>query len=220
MKRTRLIDLGVASYVPVWRQQEELHNEIIAAKLRGEETGNCMIFVEHNHVYTLGKSGNEANMLVSAIQLQAAHAEFVKVNRGGDITYHGPGQLVVYPIIDMANFGVGVKEYVDLLEEVVIRTVGELGITGERLEGATGVWLDAHRPRARKICAIGIKCSRYVTMHGFALNINTDLSYFSLINPCGFTDKGVTSLEKELGGKQDFELAKTQLHSLFSELFT
>ena len=110
MKRTRLIDLGVASYVPVWRQQEELHNEIIAAKLRGEETGNCMIFVEHNHVYTLGKSGNEANMLVSAIQLQAAHAEFVKVNRGGDITYHGPGQLVVYPIIDMANFGVGVME--------------------------------------------------------------------------------------------------------------
>ena len=219
MKRTRLIDLGVASYVPVWRQQEELHNEIIAAKLRGEETGNCMIFVEHNHVYTLGKSGNEANMLVSAIQLQAAHAEFVKVNRGGDITYHGPGQLVVYPIIDMANFGVGVKEYVDLLEEVVIRTVGEFGITGERLEGATGVWLDAHTPRARKICAIGIKCSRYVTMHGFALNINTDLSYFSLINPCGFTDKGVTSLEKELGGKQDFELAKTQLHSLFSELF-
>ena len=219
MKRTRLIDLGVASYVPVWRQQEELHNEIIAAKLRGEETGNCMIFVEHNHVYTLGKSGNEANMLVSAIQLQAAHAEFVKVNRGGDITYHGPGQLVVYPIIDMANFGVGVKEYVDLLEEVVIRTVGEFWITGERLEGATGVWLDAHTPRARKICAIGIKCSRYVTMHGFALNINTDLSYFSLINPCGFTDKGVTSLEKELGGKQDFELAKTQLHSLFSELF-
>ena len=121
MKRTRLIDLGVASYVPVWRQQEELHNEIIAAKLRGEETGNCMMFVEHNHVYTLGKSGNEANMLVSAIQLQAAHAEFVKVNRGGDITYHGPGQLVVYPIIDMANFGVGVKEYVDLLEELVIR---------------------------------------------------------------------------------------------------
>ena len=149
MKRTRLIDLGVASYVPVWRQQEELHNEIIAAKLRGEETGNCMIFVEHNHVYTLGKSGNEANMLVSAIQLQAAHAEFVKVNRGGDITYHGPGQLVVYPIIDMANFGVGVKEYVDLLEEVVIRTVGEFGITGERLEGATGGWMPTRLGLAR-----------------------------------------------------------------------
>ena len=179
MKRTRLIDLGVASYMPVWQQQEELHKGIIAAKLKGEDTENCMIFVEHNHVYTLGKSGNEANMLISAIQLQAAHAEFVKVNRGGDITYHGPGQLVVYPIIDMANFGVGVKEYVDLLEEVVIRTVGEFGITGERLEGATGVWLDAHTSRAREICAIGIKCSRYVTMHGFALNVNTDLNYFN-----------------------------------------
>ena len=209
MKRTRLIDLGVASYVPVWRQQEELHNEIIAAKLRGEETGNCMIFVEHNHVYTLGKSGNEANMLVSAIQLQAAHAEFVKVNR----------QLVVYPIIDMANFGVGVKEYVDLLEEVVIRTVGEFGITGERLEGATGVWLDAHTPRARKICAIGIKCSRYVTMHGFALNVNTDLNYFNYINPCGFVDKGVTSIAKEVGAEIPVAEVKTIVKRYFEELF-
>ena len=204
--------------MPVWRRQEELHDEIIAAKLRGEETGNCMIFVEHNHVYTLGKSGNEANMLIGAIQLQAAHAEFVKVNRGGDITYHGPGQLVVYPIIDMANFGVGVKEYVDLLEEVVIRTVGELGIAGERLEGATGVWLDAHTPRARKICAIGIKCSRYVTMHGFALNVNTDLNYFNYIHPCGFVDKGVTSMEKELGHPVDLSEIKVILLRHFSEL--
>ena len=219
MKRTRLIDLGVASYVPVWRQQEELHNEIIAAKLRGEETGNCMMFVEHNHVYTLGKSGNEANMLVSAIQLQAAHAEFVKVNRGGDITYHGPGQLVVYPIIDMANFGVGVKEYVDLLEELVIRTVGEFGITGERLEGATGVWLDAHTPQARKICAIGIKCSRYVTMHGFALNVNTDLNYFNYINPCGFVDKGVTSIAKEVGAEVPVAEVKAVVKKYFEELF-
>ena len=219
MKRTRLIDLGVASYMPVWQQQEELHNEIIAAKLRGEETGNCMIFVEHNHVYTLGKSGNEANMLVSAIQLQAAHAEFVKVNRGGDITNHGPGQLVVYPIIDMANFGVGVKEYVDLLEEVVIRTVGEFGITGERLEGATGVWLDAHTPRARKICAIGIKCSRYVTMHGFALNVNTDLNYFNYINPCGFVDKGVTSIAKEVGHEVPVAEVKAVVKKYFEELF-
>lgn len=150
MKKTRLIDLGVASYMPVWKQQEELHQEVIAAKLRGEDTGNYLLFVEHNHVYTLGKSGSEANMLINAIQLQAAHAEFVKVNRGGDITYHGPGQLVVYPIVDMANFGVGVKDYVDRLEEVVIRTVGEYGIKGERLEGATGVWIDAHTPKARK----------------------------------------------------------------------
>ena len=205
--------------MPVWRQQEELHNEIIAAKLRGEETGNCMIFVEHNHVYTLGKSGNEANMLIGAIQLQAAHAEFGKVNRGGDITYHGPGQLVVYPIIDMANFGVGVKEYVDRLEEVVIRTVGEFGITGERLEGATGVWLDAHTPRARKICAIGIKCSRYVTIHGFALNVNTDLNYFNYINPCGFVDKGVTSIAKEVGHEVPVAEVKTIVKKYFEELF-
>ena len=143
----------------------------------------------------------------------------MKVNRGGDITYHGPGQLVVYPIIDMANFGVGVKEYVDLLEEVVIRTVGEFGITGERLEGATGVWLDAHTPRARKICAIGIKCSRYVTMHGFALNVNTDLNYFNYINPCGFVDKGVTSIAKEVGAEIPVAEVKTIVKRYFEELF-
>ena len=219
MKRTRLIDLGVASYVPVWRQQEELHNEIIAAKLRGEETGNCMMFVEHNHVYTLGKSGNEANMLVSAIQLQAAHAEFVKVNRGGDITYHGPGHLVVYPIIDLPYFGGGLNQPVHLLEFLVPRTVGVLGITGERLEGATGVWLDAHTPQARKICAIGIKCSRYVTMHGFALNVNTDLNYFNYINPCGFVDKGVTSIAKEEGAEHTVAEVKTIVKKYFEEHF-
>lgn len=219
MKKTRLIDLGVASYMPVWKQQEELHQEIIAAKLRGEDTGNYLLFVEHNHVYTLGKSGSEANMLINAIQLQAAHAEFVKVNRGGDITYHGPGQLVVYPIVDMANFGVGVKDYVERLEEVVIRTVGEYGIKGERLEGATGVWIDAHTPKARKICAIGIKCSRYVTMHGFALNVNTNLDYFNYINPCGFVDKGVTSIAKEVGHEVSMAKVKTIVKQHFEELF-
>lgn len=219
MKHTELIDLGVAGYMPVWKQQEELHNGIIAAKLRGEDTKNYLLFVEHNHVYTLGKSGNEANMLINAIQLQAAHAEFVKVNRGGDITYHGPGQLVVYPIVDMANFGVGVKDYVDRLEEVVIRTVGEYGITGERLEGATGVWLDAHTSQARKICAIGIKCSRYVTMHGFALNVNTDLKYFNYINPCGFVDKGVTSIAKEVGHEVSMSDVKAIVKKYFETLF-
>ena len=128
MKKTKFFDLGTASYMPVWKRQEELHERVIAEKLKGEETENYLLFVEHNHVYTLGKSGNEANMLINAIQLQAAHAEFVKVNRGGDITYHGPGQLVVYPIVDMANFGVGVKDYVECLEEIVIRTIGEYGI--------------------------------------------------------------------------------------------
>ena len=219
MKKTRLIDLGVASYMPVWKQQEELHQEVIAAKLRGEDTGNYLLFVEHNHVYTLGKSGSEANMLINAIQLQAAHAEFVKVNRGGDITYHGPGQLVVYPIVDMANFGVGVKDYVDRLEEVVIRTVGEYGIKGERREGATGVWIDAHTPKARKICAIGIKCSRYVTMHGFALNVNTNLDYFNYINPCGFVDKGVTSIAKEVGHEVSMIEVKMVVRQYFEELF-
>lgn len=205
--------------MPVWKQQEELHQEVIAAKLRGEDTGNYLLFVEHNHVYTLGKSGSEANMLINAIQLQAAHAEFVKVNRGGDITYHGPGQLVVYPIVDMANFGVGVKDYVDRLEEVVIRTVGEYGIKGERLEGATGVWIDAHTPKARKICAIGIKCSRYVTMHGFALNVNTNLDYFNYINPCGFVDKGVTSIAKEVGHEVSMIEVKMVVRQYFEELF-
>lgn len=219
MKKTKFLDLGVESYMPVWKQQEELHAGLIAAKLRGEDTGNYLLFVEHNHVYTLGKSGNEANMLINAIQLQARHAEFVKVNRGGDITYHGPGQLVVYPIVDMANFDVGVKEYVERLEEVVIRTVGEYGIHGERLEGATGVWIDARTPKARKICAIGIKCSRYVTMHGFALNVNTDLNYFNYINPCGFVDKGVTSIAKEVGHEVPMDEVKSVVKRYFAELF-
>lgn len=218
MKKTKFFDLGTASYMPVWKQQEELHERVIAEKLKGEETENYLLFVEHNHVYTLGKSGNEANMLINAIQLQAAHAEFVKVNRGGDITYHGPGQLVVYPIVDMANFGVGVKDYVECLEEIVIRTIGEYGIRGERLAGATGVWIDTGTPRARKICAIGIKCSRYVTMHGFALNVNTDLNYFNYINPCGFVDKGVTSIAKELGHEVPMEEVKKVVKRYFTEV--
>ncbi|WP_018336649.1 lipoyl(octanoyl) transferase LipB [Butyricimonas synergistica] len=218
MKKTKFFDLGTASYMPVWKRQEELHERVIAEKLKGEETENYLLFVEHNHVYTLGKSGNEANMLINAIQLQAAHAEFVKVNRGGDITYHGPGQLVVYPIVDMANFGVGVKDYVECLEEIVIRTIGEYGIRGERLAGATGVWIDTGTPRARKICAIGIKCSRYVTMHGFALNVNTDLNYFNYINPCGFVDKGVTSIAKELGHEVPMEKVKEVVKRYFAEV--
>ena len=218
MKKTKFFDLGTASYMPVWKRQEELHERVIAEKLKGEETENYLLFVEHNHVYTLGKSGNEANMLINAIQLQAAQAEFVKVNRGGDITYHGPGQLVVYPIVDMANFGVGVKDYVECLEEIVIRTIGEYGIRGERLAGATGVWIDTGTPRARKICAIGIKCSRYVTMHGFALNVNTDLNYFNYINPCGFVDKGVTSIAKELGHEVPMEKVKEVVKRYFAEV--
>lgn len=219
MKKTIFKELGLMPYREAWALQERLHEEVKAAKLQGVDTVNYLLFVEHPHVYTLGKSGDEANMLISAIQLQAKHAEFVKVNRGGDITYHGPGQLVVYPIIDMANFGLGVKDYVDLLEEVVIRTIEEYGIKGERLEGATGVWIEAHTPRARKICAIGIRCSRFVTMHGFALNVNTDLNYFHYINPCGFRDKGVTSIAQELGREISLQEVKERVKYHFVDLF-
>ena len=219
MKKTLFEDLGVMPYREAWAYQEELHERVKAAKARGEDTVNHLLFVEHPHVYTLGKSGDEANMLISAVQLRAKHAEFVKVDRGGDITYHGPGQLVVYPIVDMVNFGLGVKDYVDRLEEVVIRVVGEYGIAGERLAGATGVWVEPHTPRARKICAIGIRCSRFVTMHGFALNVNTDLDYFHFINPCGFRDKGVTSIANELGRPGPLAEVKARVRRKFIDLF-
>lgn len=211
--------MGTMPYREAWAKQERLLESIKAAKEKGEDTENHLLFVEHPHVYTLGKSGDEANMLVNAARLRAEHAEFVRVDRGGDITYHGPGQLVVYPVIDMANFGVGVKDYVDRLEEVVIRTVRQYGIAGERLAGATGVWVEPHSLRARKICAIGIRCSRFVTMHGFALNVNTDLDYFHYINPCGFRDKGVTSIAREIGREVPMpevkELVKRQFEALF-----
>lgn len=219
MRTTRFIDLGLKLYTEVWQQQEELMASVKGEKQRGEKTSNYLLFVEHPHVYTLGKSGDEANMLINTIQLRTQHAEFLKVNRGGDITYHGPGQLVAYPIIDMENFGLGVKEYVERLEEVVIRTLAFYGIHGERLAGATGVWLDTAGTNARKICAVGVKCSRFVTMHGFALNGNVDLSYFNYIHPCGFVDKGVTSIERELGHPIDFEELKRTALRQFVEVF-
>ena len=211
--------MGTMPYREAWAKQERLLESIKAAKEKGEDTENYLLFVEHPHVYTLGKSGDEANMLVNAARLCAEHAEFVRVDRGGDITYHGPGQLVVYPVIDMANFGVGVKDYVDRLEEVVIRTVRQYGIAGERLAGATGVWVEPHSLRARKICAIGIRCSRFVTMHGFALNVNTDLDYFHYINPCGFRDKGVTSIAREIGREVPMPEVKKLVKRQFEALF-
>ena len=211
--------MGTMPYREAWAEQERLLESIKAAKEKGEDTENYLLFVEHPHVYTLGKSGDEANMLVNAARLRAEHAEFVRVDRGGDITYHGPGQLVVYPVIDMANFGVGVKDYVDRLEEVVIRTVRQYGIAGERLTGATGVWVEPHSLRARKICAIGIRCSRFVTMHGFALNVNTDLDYFHYINPCGFRDKGVTSIAREIGREVPMPEVKKLVKRQFEALF-
>lgn len=219
MKATQVIELGRRGYREVWEMQEHLLEGIRERKLRGERTNNYLIFVEHDPVYTLGKSGNEANMLIDSIQLRAKHAEFIKVDRGGDITFHGPGQWVVYPVIDLENFGLGVKDYVDCLEEVVIRTIGEYGLCGERLSGATGVWLETGTPLARKICAIGVKCSRYVTMHGFALNVNTDLDYFSYIHPCGFIDKGVTSIAREVGHTIDMQEVEACLKKYFSHIF-
>lgn len=212
-------DLGHRGYREVWALQENLLEEMKCRKQQGEKVTHRLLLVEHDPVYTLGKSGNEANLLISTVQLRAKHAEFIKVDRGGDITFHGPGQLVAYPIFDLEFLGMGVKEYVDKLEEVVIRTIASYGIKGDRLAGATGVWIEPGSSRARKICAIGVKCSRYVTMHGFALNVNTDLDYFKSINPCGFVDKGVTSIRQEIGREVDLEEVKAEVVKQFSQLF-
>jgi len=205
-------DLGLIDYQEAWDYQERVFGESMTQKLAfqkqklGEPDNRKfnLLFCEHPHVYTLGKSGVEQNLLIDSIQLQAKNAKFYKINRGGDITYHGPGQIVAYPIIDLEVFHLGIKSYIELLEESIIQTIAEFGLKGERLNGATGVWLDTNVPgKTRKICAIGVRASRYITMHGFAFNVNTDLNYFSYINPCGFIDKGVTSLSKELGREID-----------------
>lgn len=198
--KTIIIDWKQIAYPEAWRRQTEWFDALVYAKLNGEPYENRIIFCEHPHVYTLGRSGKENHMLLGEEQLKAIGATLYKIDRGGDITYHGPGQLVCYPILNLEEFGLGLKEYVHLLEEVVIRVCASYGVVAGRLEKATGVWLDgADATRARKICAIGVRSSRYVTMHGLALNVNTDLRYFSYIHPCGFIDKGVTSLQKELG---------------------
>jgi len=185
-----------------------------------EKIPGTLIFVEHPHVYTLGKSGSENNLLLDYIQLQAKDASFYRIDRGGDITYHGPGQIVGYPIFDLDAINIGLKEYIYRIEEAIIKTLAEYGLEASRLEGGTGVWLDPELTgKARKICAIGVKASRYVTMHGFAFNVNTSLEYFNFINPCGFTDKGVTSLEKELGEKQDFESVKAMVKRKLEQIF-
>lgn len=213
------IDWGLIEYNEAWNKQEEIFKETIRLKLENKTTQNTLVFCEHPHVYTLGKSGDEQNLLLNYIQLQAADAQFVKTNRGGDITYHGPGQIVGYPIFDLANFNLGLKQYIFRIEEAIIKTLEHYSINTERLEGATGVWLDTDKPTCRKICAIGVRSSHFVTMHGFALNVNTNLSYFGHINPCGFVDKGVTSMEKELGKKQDMEEVKKLLFENFDKQF-
>lgn len=213
-------DLGRIAYADALTIQTNVFDALLRAKAEGAKGENVLYFCEHQPVLTIGKSGKEANLLIPEQLLQQRGVSFYHTNRGGDITYHGPGQITGYPVFDLEHWHLGLKQYIHTLEEIIIRFLALYGIKGERLEGATGVWIDPEvKGRARKICAIGVKSSRYVTMHGFALNINTDLSYFSLINPCGFTDKGVTSLQKELGEKQDFELAKQQLLTLFTEMF-
>ena len=214
------IDWGNIEYNDAWAKQEAFFKATIQNKLQNLPTQNYLVFCEHPHVYTLGKSGDEHNMLLNYIQLQAKNATFVHSNRGGDITYHGPGQLVGYPIFDLANFGLGLKQYIFNIEEAIIKTLSSYNIVSERLDGATGVWLDVGKSTCRKICAIGVRSSHFVTMHGFALNVNTDLSYFGYINPCGFVDKGVTSIEKELGEKVDMTELKQRLKNEIEEQFS
>jgi len=212
-------DWGLVEYNEAWAKQDKIFSATITRKMEGLPTDNYLVFCEHPHVYTLGKSGDKQNMLLNQIQLQAKNAIFVHSNRGGDITYHGPGQVVGYPIFDLDNFEVGLKQYIFRIEEAIIQTLSFYNISATRLEGSTGVWIDVDTTACRKICAIGVRSSHFVTMHGFALNVNTQLEYFDYINPCGFIDKGVTSMEKELGYKVDMSELKTRLRKYIEQLF-
>jgi len=212
-------DWGLVEYNEAWAKQDKLFSATIDTKMQGQSTTNYLVFCEHPHVYTLGKSGDEQNLLLNMIQLQAKNAVFVHSNRGGDITYHGPGQVVGYPIFDLDNFELGLKSYIFKIEEAIIQTLKQYNIPSTRLEGSTGVWLEVDTPACRKICAIGVRSSRFVTMHGFALNVNTQLEYFDYIHPCGFLDKGVTSMEKELGQKVDMNELKERLRKYIEEQF-
>lgn len=225
-KKVAIQDLGLKDYKETWDYQEQLFQQTVDLKIknRREETllatPNHFLFVEHPHVYTLGKSGDISNLLVDEKQLSARGAKFYKINRGGDITYHGPGQIVGYPILDLDNFFTDIHKYLRFLEEMVILTLAEYGLKAERSEGETGVWLDVGTPFARKICAMGVRASRWVTMHGFALNVNADLGYFDLMIPCGIKGKAVTSLNVELGQKEvPMGEVKQKLLKHFAELF-
>jgi len=221
MEKITFQDWHTTDYKTAWDRQEEL---LELAQHRKFDLHlpleNNFIFCEHPHVFTIGKSGNNNNLLVDKIFLEKIHATVYHINRGGDITYHGPGQIVGYPILDLEDFGLGVKQYIYQIEETIIRTLKAYDINATRLAGATGVWLDINTPKVRKICAIGVRVSRGITMHGFAFNINTDLKYFSYINPCGFTDKGVTSLQKELGKPIDIKGVKEKIKENFLTVFS
>lgn len=206
-------DWNTIPYTAALAKQQKLFDKIIACKQVGTPTHNLetIVFCEHPHTYTLGKSGKPGNLLVNEDFLNKIGATFHHINRGGDITYHGPGQIVGYPILDLNNHPYLLRQYIENLEEAVIRTIADFGIVGERLKGATGVWIEPHTLQARKICAIGVQASHFVTMHGFALNVNTDLKYYTYINPCGFTDKGVTSIAQEVGRAVNIDLVKKRL---------
>ena len=211
--------VGRTEYSAAWEEQKRFFNALLDAKRNGGgQAEQVLLFVEHPHVYTLGKSGHASNLLVDDGFLKRIGATYFQTDRGGDITYHGLGQLVGYPILALERLGTNLKDYIWTVEESVIRTIAEYGIVGERLAGATGVWIEGDSPRARKICAIGVKASRYVTMHGFALNVTTDLRYFSYINPCGFVDKGVTSIEKETGMRPTLEEVARKFAAHFGQL--
>lgn len=225
-KKVKFVDLGVKDYKEAWGFQETLFQEILDIKIKNRreeltlETPNYLLFIEHPHVYTLGKSGAIENLLINEKQLEAKGATFYKINRGGDITYHGPGQVVGYPILDLENFFTDIHKYLRFLEEVVILTMADYGLNATRSEGETGVWLDAGTPFARKICAMGVRASRWVTMHGFAFNVNANLGYFDNIIPCGIKGKAVASLNVELGvDKVDEEEVKEKLLKYFAQLF-
>jgi lipoyl(octanoyl) transferase len=213
----KFTDWKTIHYKEAWNKQEALFQEIIQAKREGKDTRDLetVFLCEHPHVYTLGKNGQANNLLINEDFLRQIDATFYRIDRGGDITYHGPGQLVGYPILDLENHGRSLKGYIHNMEEAIIQTLACFNIPAARLAGATGVWLAGNTPHARKICAIGVRASRFVTMHGFALNVNTNLSYFNHINPCGFVDKGVTSMQKELNRLIDMEEVKEVFRSRF-----
>lgn len=225
MPQVEFRDLGLMDYKETWDLQETLFKSVIEQKIRvrngesSEPTENYLLFVEHPHVYTLGKSGDRNHLLLDQASLKEKEASYYEINRGGDITYHGPGQLVAYPIFDLDHFFSDIHKYLRFLEEAVIATLAEFGIQGGRSEGLTGVWIDADKPSARKICAMGVKSSRWVTMHGIGFNVNSDLSYFTNIIPCGIQDKAVTSMESELGHSVDMELVKSILKEKLANQF-
>jgi lipoyl(octanoyl) transferase len=225
MREVLYINKGLIDYKECWDFQESLFKESVDLKIAIRDdkakgpTKNKLIFCEHPHVYTLGNSGKFDHLLLSEDLLKKHNATYYKINRGGDITYHGPGQLVMYPIFDLDHFFTDIHKYMRYLEEAVILTIAEFGIKGERVEGLTGVWIGSGTPKERKICAMGVKCSRWVTMHGIALNVNTDMNYFNHIVPCGIVDKSVTSIENELGEKVDMTKVQLALKENMANIF-